>query len=72
MSLGSLVVPLGDAKEARWWAVAAPTFVSVATWAIEVIKSILVGTPTLAAYYQIFVVATVFDCVAQAEAVGAL
>ena len=72
MALGGLVIPLSNTKETGWWAVTAPSFVPVATRTVKVMKGVLVGTPTLAAYYQVFVVAASFDRMAEAEAAGAL
>ena len=51
VSLGCFWVPLCDAEEAGWGAVASTAFVSVTVWAVEVVKGILVGASALATHH---------------------
>ena len=64
MSLGPLMIPLGNTEEAGWWAVAAPTLVSIIAGTVEVMKGVLVGASALTANYKVLVSTTSFDRVA--------
>ena len=66
VTLGTLVVALGNTKEAGWRAVAAPSLVSIVTGAVEMMEGILVGPTALTANDEVFVVAATVHCVAEA------
>ena len=72
MTLGRLMVPLCNAEEAGWGAVAALALMTITAWTVEVVKTVLVSTPAFAADHQVFMSAASFDGVSQTKAAGTL
>jgi hypothetical protein len=68
VALSGLNVPLCNAEEAGRGAIATVSLVSVAVWAVKVIKGVFVGATAFAANHKVLVASAVVHGVAQMEA----